>query len=389
MKDAFPGPSSVALLVNTVVPGIPSAGFFFWSGNDIDRKQSKLVFPFDGQALREAGSVRTEPVAAPAPARTALNIPPWQALTAAGLAAVAGFGIVSASTRNSGKPVETPSAVVQPAPAPANAGETPWRQAPVTGGTSQDAAGDGSADQPVRPIYVPDERSGAIPAPAPYTPPAAPVSAAPVADAPVATAPVPAPVQQPAASLQPSGSLPGTVQPPASVPATAPVQEASHADAPAGSTAPTPVRRRPTVLVAVSMEPQESSETKSAELKKLVGRVPLVGHVPVLGKWTNSHGELASNFQPARPNSALRPRVPQEMAASLWHELPVDVKVSIDRNGVVRNTEVLSGGHTSFSSLAADNAFWTAWQPARLGEQAVPSEMILHYRFRPTSPAQQ
>ncbi|MDP9171815.1 MAG: energy transducer TonB [Acidobacteriota bacterium] len=88
---------------------------------------------------------------------------------------------------------------------------------------------------------------------------------------------------------------------------------------------------------------------------------------------------------PAQPSRPVAPRVPPAMAAQLSGDVPVDVRVSIDGHGVVRNAEVLNGSQSDFDSLAADNAAHTSWQPAHWGERTLPSESIVHYRFRPAS----
>jgi hypothetical protein len=74
------------------------------------------------------------------------------------------------------------------------------------------------------------------------------------------------------------------------------------------------------------------------------------------------------------------------LASNLSGELAVDVKLSIDKRGLVTNTEVLHGAGTQFAALAANNAGAASWEPAHDGDHRVASDVIVHYLFVPTMP---
>jgi outer membrane biosynthesis protein TonB len=124
------------------------------------------------------------------------------------------------------------------------------------------------------------------------------------------------------------------------------------------------------VAVSVRVEPRQSSE-----LKKVVSRLPLLGR--------SFHAEGGTDFSPARPTRPLEPQVPRMLAEDLSQEVSVDVKVSIDKHGSVKNAHVLNGGESQFASLAANTAEATSWEPARQGDRTVSSDVIVHYRFSP------
>jgi hypothetical protein len=132
------------------------------------------------------------------------------------------------------------------------------------------------------------------------------------------------------------------------------------------------------VRVAVNIEHPQNSE-----FRKVTSKVPLFGHLPGL------HAEGGRSFSPPRPNSGLSPHVPRDLAATLTGELQVDVRLSIDKHGMVTNTEVLRGGGTQFASLAANNAGAASWEPAYDGDHRVASDVIVHYMFMPAFVTQQ
>jgi outer membrane biosynthesis protein TonB len=126
------------------------------------------------------------------------------------------------------------------------------------------------------------------------------------------------------------------------------------------------------VLVEVSLEPREPSG-----LKRIAGHVPLLGH---LHPFRNEPGR---DFVSARPAASLKPRVPASMTRSLEGEIAVDVVVSIDNQGLVKNTEITKGAETSLAMLAADAVRSAPWEPAHSGDHNVAMDMVVHYRFNP------
>jgi len=71
------------------------------------------------------------------------------------------------------------------------------------------------------------------------------------------------------------------------------------------------------------------------------------------------------------------------LAEDLSRDVYVDVKVSIDKHGSVKNTQVLNGGDSLLANLAANAAETTSWEPAKQGDRTVSSDVIVHYRFSP------
>jgi hypothetical protein len=158
--------------------------------------------------------------------------------------------------------------------------------------------------------------------------------------------------------------------PVASGPAPAP-EPASKASPPpaAPPVAKTPER---TVSITVRLEPKPPSE-----IHKVMGHIPLFGHIGSL-----RYRGAEDDFTGPRPSHTLDPKIPGYMVDSLKRPIDIDVLVSIDKSGHVKNTEVLEGAGTGFGSLAADRAAAVEWEPAKVGDKAVASQVVAHYHFR-------
>jgi len=104
--------------------------------------------------------------------------------------------------------------------------------------------------------------------------------------------------------------------------------------------------------------------------------------VPVLGSFHRYRG--GENFTPPKPLREHTPTVPAGLAAQLTGTLPIDLKLNVDENGRVSGVELLSS-HSSpdFVRLAGDAAYEFQFEPARMKDKAVPSDIIAHFRFRP------
>jgi hypothetical protein len=127
-----------------------------------------------------------------------------------------------------------------------------------------------------------------------------------------------------------------------------------------------------TVTVSVKLEPRPPSE-----MHKVIGHIPLFGHIGSL-RYRGSEDD----FHAPRPARSLEPKVPGYMLDSLKRPIDIDVLVSIDKSGHVKDTEVLEGAGTGFGSLAADRAASIQWDPARVGDKPVASQVVAHYHFR-------
>ncbi len=128
-----------------------------------------------------------------------------------------------------------------------------------------------------------------------------------------------------------------------------------------------PATRAPTV--SVSAEPAPGSRWE-----RLVRRIPLVRRFK----------KQPQSFEPPHATHEVHPALSERERAELIAPVPVDVKVYVAESGKVEYAELLSGGQ--FRDLAAEAVYaarrW-AFSPARVGEESVPSEVILHFRFEP------
>ena len=217
---------------------------------------------------------------------------------------------------------------------------------------------------------VPDRLSAS-----PSSPVSMPVSA------PVPAAPQPAsPPTQPDANVQTAldkefasvAAAPALPGPPASLPA--PVWIPASLSASASAAPPEPVAASAplegSIAVDVSLEPKEPSG-----LKRVAGHVPLLDHLHPF------RNETGSDFVSARPAASLKPRVTSDMFRGLPGGVAVDVVVSIDKQGTVRNTEITKGAETRLGTLAAATVRSVVWEPAHSGDHNVAMDVVVHYRF--------
>jgi hypothetical protein len=136
---------------------------------------------------------------------------------------------------------------------------------------------------------------------------------------------------------------------------------------------PTPIRRiarEPSVVVVA--EPMTDSR---------FGRA--VKHIPLLRRLSRTK---SNGFIPAEPKHQVRPVLTAEERRELTRPVPIDVKVYVAESGKVEYAEVLPGRARMLPALAVAAVYAARrWDfvPARLGEEWVPSEVILHFRFAP------
>jgi hypothetical protein len=92
----------------------------------------------------------------------------------------------------------------------------------------------------------------------------------------------------------------------------------------------------------------------------------------------------APEFVPPRPVHETTPMVAESLRRTLKTEVPLDVRVYINRSGKVDYAELVSditGGNRDFATLAVFDARHWEFTPARSGKRIVPGRAILHYRF--------
>ncbi len=140
--------------------------------------------------------------------------------------------------------------------------------------------------------------------------------------------------------------------------------------APARTETPPPARTRPN-YVQVTAEP-----VKGSRWGRMVGRIPLLKRLK----------KQPQAFVPPSPVRQVRPSVDERKLSSLERPIPVDVRVYVTESGKVDYAETVSGGPRGHGELAEAAVFaarrWD-FSPAKLGEEKVPSEVILHFRFGP------
>ncbi len=128
----------------------------------------------------------------------------------------------------------------------------------------------------------------------------------------------------------------------------------------------TPVH--PTLVSEVSLEPAEPGV-----IRRGLHHVPLLNH---LGKHTYKSGE---QFSPARPVHEFKPLITNQAV-----EAEVDVRIWIDETGQVTKSELLSGNaQPEIAHIASTAANKWTFQPARIADHPVSSEVVMHFRFVP------
>ena len=93
-----------------------------------------------------------------------------------------------------------------------------------------------------------------------------------------------------------------------------------------------------------------------------------------------------AEFVPPTPIREPPTEVPPELRPRLKNQVAMNVKVYIDRDGKVTYAELLSKGtgpNRDLASLAVFASRQWEFSPARLGDETVPAEAILRFRFGP------
>jgi CheY-like chemotaxis protein len=162
--------------------------------------------------------------------------------------------------------------------------------------------------------------------------------------------------------------LPSAREVPAALPvATSPVQQVVQEQSLAALTIPVP---------KAAVEPF-STVTFEAVTESHLGGV--MDKMPLLRRL-----HRAADFVPPRPVQETTPTVPEELLRTLRTEVPLDVRVYINKSGKVEYAELLSdvtAENRDFASLAVFNARHWEFQPAQSETRLVPGRAMLHYRF--------
>ena len=132
-----------------------------------------------------------------------------------------------------------------------------------------------------------------------------------------------------------------------------------------------PAQRAPIATSSVSLEAVEAGSVSRALSK-----------IPVFSAF--HHSKSGSDFTPPQAVRSSAPAVPADLARELTGTLPVDLRLKVDSTGHVSSVEILSHQTAAeFVRLAGDAAYDWQFQPARLKDKAVSSDVIAHFKFRP------
>ncbi len=371
MSAYFARPSDLFLLIRAHADGLPTAGFVIWEGREIRSVTPYAEFvlrpaPPEAPAAREP---RVEPPAVPAPPPVVAVPPPevathrrpaWKRWQLAGLVAA---GIVSGV---------------------------------VLTGLSRGPERTVVAAPEVQPVT--SAKSRPSPRPSPFLEPASePVAVAPLSTASIPSIPSAAPpglVKQSLGSsdrtvpelpvtrvarrrlLPPPVSLPAEVPKPAEMPEPPPI--AAHAvaarpDVPlASGIFNVPAPRPPDTFVRVTLDSSIASRRSG-----FFGKFRLT-----------SKEEREAGFVPPKVVRRGETTVSPELRRRIKSEVPIDVRVFVDRAGKVEYAELVSDASRLDRDLASLAVFSSRrWQftPAQTGDEKVPAEVVLHFRFGPAA----
>jgi TonB family protein len=364
MSSHFAGPNDIMLLVR---PTDWTAGVFVWEEGDIHRQKSYGEFPFDPAALQLTG-IALDPVSpssqpntpaaqAVIKSKAAVTAAPrkrnsaWSGTVMPTLAKVAvvaaTFGLVAVLAHFAHEhhaPATTAAAAqVLPISLPVDPPATGTVNPPV-----DPALPNSDLSEMHVKLAPPDKRPTALGQPVnrpdPNSTPALSTSASnrPTFDAQSATPPTTLPPLQTAMNLPPE---------------IAPMM-----------LRPTP----PTLVSVVSLQPSEPG---------LVSRS--INRIPVINLLQRHKYKAGENFVAAKPVRQVKPKLPADL--ELDDSSPtVDVKVWIDKSGQVTKAELLSDqAQPEVADIASNAALKWTFEPARVSDHAVSSEMVMHFRFAP------
>ena len=219
-----------------------------------------------------------------------------------------------------------------------------------------------AAAQPANPVAV----SAPLPTP-PRSATARLAEAPPIAKEPAEDRPPTGPETATASRAEVEASRPPAVAPspkPAPAPASAPVTSVPSTAAP----------------LKTSLEPRievSAVPSPASRWRRTLRRIPLLRRLRKQPQAT----------VPPQPIHEAKPSLSAAERRDLITEVPIDVRVYITETGKVDYAELLDTKYASRHRELADDAVFTArhwsFSPARIGDEDVASEMILHFVFKP------
>ena len=127
-------------------------------------------------------------------------------------------------------------------------------------------------------------------------------------------------------------------------------------------------------------EPMCCAATASYEPSRPNRLKRLIHEVPGLRKLNPASAD-SKGFVPPRPLHDIQISLPPETRTVLMQKKQMDLKASVNASGRVTRVELLSPRDEYLANLASYNAAAWRFAPAKLNDQPVPSEVILHFRF--------
>jgi hypothetical protein len=122
-----------------------------------------------------------------------------------------------------------------------------------------------------------------------------------------------------------------------------------------------------------------SSATATYELPNPKGIHRLIHKLAGIGRQSAITG--GKDFVPPRPIHEIQFVLPPGGIPILAQRKKMDLKASVDASGRITRVELLSPRDEELATLAGYAANHWSFSPAQLDEQAVPSEVILHFDF--------
>lgn len=131
--------------------------------------------------------------------------------------------------------------------------------------------------------------------------------------------------------------------------------------------------REPVADVSVVAEPIGGSRVGA-----VIGRIPFVRRLK----------KQRQTYVPPAPSHEFRPVLTVAERRLISKTVAVDVRVFVGESGKVSYAELLTnaGHHRELASAAVYAARRWDFVPAKLGQERVPGEVILHFKFSPDGP---
>jgi TonB family protein len=109
-----------------------------------------------------------------------------------------------------------------------------------------------------------------------------------------------------------------------------------------------------------------------------------MSHIPLLKRFRKP----VQPFVPPTPLHEATPHLSARERAAVTDPVLVNVRVYVTKEGKVEFAEVQSGARhrTELANAAIYAARHWDFTPAHIGEERVPGEVILHFRFAPQEP---